>query len=796
MLSLYALCNHGISLNIVSNLVNQGLTISDFRSDSDAISEIRLRKPKLFNDIKTILPELNNEEIENNIYQLFHGSLSGKIIQSLMELNIKYEDLPGLTLEAFNRKVGASRESTFMKIMNAYEAIEDSKGRSPYRIIKAFVAQNISDLGLDESITIAKLRELTYLKFGSTTNIFQSILSELYEEGKFNYNSIGIQKATIKLMDYLDSDFKDKEIFMERISGKALAEIAKVYGYSRQGIYNIESRVIRRMPEFEEDIRYRDLFQLYNFEPDLFLLIFNEPPEVYNYLNYKYDKGGKSLLTDFDKDLFSDEQYQKVLQYHNQFINSNGELTTYSKSTIFDEVVSRYATDFVQNEDLIDRYNEYVQKNNIPDSFLVDESSIRGLSDRSDMVIRDRNLYYRFYDFETISDFVKEELKNLLQLDIGFYSMRKVFAENKELMNEIDIRSENELHNLYKRLIKIENVTYRRMPEFSVGDMNKKEFILRVITELSPIQLTDLLEFIEENYGLRKDSLSSFITSELSEYMHDNILKVDYLQLSNEELGRMASLLKEPIYTFEQVQKKGAEIDPNFAEKFINNMNLSKLGYTLRSNYILRNDYPNVDRYFNQMILSRDYFTNDHSPLYNSQSFNRVVTMLEKNFELVKVEKDMYITSKKLREVEITTEDFLSYRKAILEVVDDDKYFTLYSLREMGFVHPLEDLGFEDIFYERLIWAFDGISTARIDSGYIFSITENIISQRDFIYSEISKRRIVDLYDLLEEINSEYDVKLEEYKVLSLIKDTEIYYSKELYKFYIDIDDYYEEVYE
>lgn len=803
MYSLYALCLYGISLNQVNNLVKAGLSLKDFEDQTDKINKLIIHKPALVQKITEIIPSIKKEELGDNLYQLAHEGISGIIINSLIDLNFNYHDLNELTLEMFNKMMGGNRKSVYKKIITAFENVEKNKERIPLRKVKESILDILANLSLDETITIAEIEEKlsSKINLGINLKFVQSILAELRSINYIKYNDWGVKRNYPKLMDYLLEDFKDKEIFIKRLQGQTLFQLANDYQYSRQGVRNIEIRVIKRLPNFEEDLRYRSDFEKYDFPQDLFCNLFEEPIEVFNYLNAKYNKGNKgnkSILEDIFNSKYTELQRRIILRYYNRLINKQGEIKEISKMNIFEEVVAKYAFDTVTDAEILEKFNEYIIKNNLPNSYLSVESSLRGISDRCQNIIRGKGNTYRYYDFDVVTNNLIDNLKMQLELDPGVYSMKKIFRDNPELMEEIDIRTEYELHNLYRRIIVVENVFYTRMPEFTVGNISKIDFLIGLFKEYSPIPIKEFVEQIEEVYGLRQDSLTSFIVSFLNEYLYEDIIKTDYVEMSKEEYYQLKSLLTEPIYKLEEVKRIGKQIGEDFDEKFINNMTLSKVNYQIKSNFVLSNKYSSVDDYFRSMILSKDYFFNEHLAVYRTQSFGSVIYNLEKSFEIFKVEKDIYITYKKLSYSGILMEDIMDYKRALLDFIeeDDNKYFTLYSVREEGFEHPLDNLGFSAIFYERLIWAFEDFRAIQTTTGYIFKKTNTIFSMREFLYDYVSYRRVVKLEDLIDDIKGIYGIILEASKVIYLLKQTDIFYSEELYKFYIDKEDFFEEVYE
>ncbi|MRG85973.1 hypothetical protein [Salinibacillus xinjiangensis] len=800
MYNLYVLCLYGISLRQVKNLVKSGLSLKDFEDRTEKINELINHKPTLVRKIDDIIPIISDVERADNLYQLAHMGLSEVIIKNLIDLNISYFDINELTLEKFSEMNGGNRKSVYKKIISSFEKVEQSKGRISNWKLRELILDILNNLKLDEIIHFNKIEELisseSHLKINR--NAIQSVLKELHSTKYIIYDSNEVKRYYPKLTDFIRKEFKDKKIFIERLQGKTLSQLANYYQYSRQGIRNIEKRVLKRMPFFEEELRYNETFGKFDIEQDLFCNLFQEPPEVYNYLNLKYDKGNKCILDDVFNPKFTEVQRRQILRYYNVFLNKKGEIKELSKISIFDEVVSKYAINSVTDAEIVDKFNEYIIKNNLPRNYLSDESSLRGISDRCQLSIKGKGNTYRYYDFEVITNEAIGILKELIEVEPGVYSMRKIFSENPEIMNEFDIRTEHELHNLYRRMIDVDGVIYNRMPEFTIGNVTKREFLVELFKEYSPIPLKEFAEFVEEVYGLRQDSLTSFILSNLNNYIYEDVIKTDYIELSDEEYYQLKNLLTRPIYTMEEIKKLGSSITHDFGESFINNMTLSKVGYQIRSNFVLSNIFNSVDEYFRNMILSQDYFVNEHLPVYQTQSFKVVIYNLEKNFEIFKIETDIYITFKKLSHAGISLDDIMDYKRALLEFIEEDenKYFTLLSIREEGFEHPLDDLGFPNTFYERLIWAFEEFRAVQTSTGYILKKTDGILSLREFLYDYVSERRVVKLEGLIDEIKDIYGIFLDTTKVIYSLKQTDVFYSEEMFKFYIDKEDFYEEVYE
>lgn len=75
---------------------------------------------------------------------------------------------------------------------------------------------------------------------------------------------------------------------------------------------------------------------------------------------------------------------------------------------------------------------------------------------------------------------------------------------------------------------------------------------------------------------------------------------------------------------------------------------------------------------------------------------------LERHARPILLDKGFYITDHHLFQAGVSAKDILDYRQEFESYVADGDFFKLVSLRKDGFAHPLEEIGFEDLFYENI----------------------------------------------------------------------------------------------
>lgn len=792
---LYVLCNYGISLNMVRKLIRDGYKIEDFYNVTDKVNNLEITKPAFVNEVLSILPKIAPDEVRDNLYQLVGEGLSERVVKSLQELGVTYNSLGNIDKKSFISMKEGHRETTFNKIKNAYEIVEAKKGRVPYSQFKQLANKYLFDMPFGRRIKKIELKEKLLNELPISEESLLIFLEKLEAEDSIIFDGCQYYLEHPKLESYLHPKSKDMEIFIERLKGKTLFILSEEFGYSRQGIRNIEKRVLKRMPEFEEDKKFLRLYTTYDIEKELFVKMFRVSPEVYEYLGLKYTKGTKSLLAHFEKEILSEEQITVLLNHSNMMVNTLGFPVEISKEAIFNEVLYKYSEESLDDMKVFDLYNAYINHKGIEKKYHISSvSTIRGIGDRSTNVIRGKGNTYRYYDYSNITDLDIEKLQSLIPENPGVYSMRKIFFENLELMGDFDIKTEYELHNLYRKMIDVLSVTYTRMPEFKVGDIDKYNFLMQSIKEQAPILINDFVEYMEMEYGLRKDSLNSYILSNFFEIIHENVLKIDYEEMQQADVNKLKLGMTEPIYTLAEVTSIGENLIGDFTNKFLNNKNLSKLGYTIRGKHILYNEYSSVEKYFTEYITSKEYFTMEKRDLYSTQNFLKVIYDLEKNNVIFRLDEKTFITEKKLRKVGIGIEVFEDFKTSLLNFIDDS-FFSFQSLQKRGFSHELMELGFSDIFYEKLIWSIQEIKTIRVASCYIYKISENPISTSTFLKHIMDKYGVLSLEELVLELRNNYFLELQEHKIISSLKISGVFYSDELMKFYLDKEAYYEEVY-
>ena len=152
-----------------------------------------------------------------------------------------------------------------------------------------------------------------------------------------------------------------------------------------------------------------------------------------------------------------------------------------------------------------------------------------------------------------------------------------------------------------------------------------------------------------------------------------------------------------------------------------------------------------------------------------------------------------------LRKVGITKDDIKRFCDDVGSFVEEQSYFTMHSLRKMGFNSKLDELGFEDYFYSNIL-AMDTRFAWQYVFGNIvlFSKTnqnDDTISKKSFLLYALSKHDSVDVDDFIADFLEEYGMEIpSRYEINRAIAGTEFYYDSIMDKVYRNKDIYYSEL--
>ena len=175
------------------------------------------------------------------------------------------------------------------------------------------------------------------------------------------------------------------------------------------------------------------------------------------------------------------------------------------------------------------------------------------------------------------------------------------------------------------------------------------------------------------------------------------------------------------------------------------------------------------------------------------QIFSETFTELRTSYDVIQFSEQSFINFRKLQAFGISKQDLVDYCESAIAFADSD-YFTIKSLENFGFYSELEDLGFDNIFYESLLKYCPKISFFRTNNVYVFKFTNDSISKTTFISNIIDKYKFIESCDLIDLLKNNYGIKVDIYELKEAISNTNIYYNSIMDTFYINYNVFLEEV--
>lgn len=656
-----------------------------------------------------------------------------------------------------------------------------------------------SDFNISEDEIIDSLNELiidNYISIHENEYYFPSNIyyNSEYDEIVVEKKIVYQEQISISLLDYLERDFEDKDILLFRLQGKTFEEIGQYYGITRERVRQRQGKIFKKMPEITEINKYKNIFEKFAFSKEEFVEIFDEKPEIYEFLQLSLNKGKKDAAQFIiESDKISGSKKVDYLEKHKYFLTRFGEIKRINKTEFVEEVLYKYREITFKIDEFYDIYSEEVQNYSHLNLEIENARSVDGIVSRSQYIISTFRRSFRYYDLTPTTD--DELLEKLISsLDVGCYSMQKIFNENEELMAQLDIRDEYELHNLYKKREDLlnEDIKLKRTPEFIVGQIDKLEFISNLLMEHSGYELTEFIDNLYDNYGFRKNTMTSYVQTNFRSYINDNIIRYFDEAVDESKFNQIKLQLVKPIYLKTEILRIFNSIGVEF-----NTIILGELNYYMTGNIIFKKKFKSAYGAFSNVVLKSDIWRRGTSSIELSSEMSNYLSHMERNRKLVMLSEGVYAQTAFLEEKGIPLRLLKSYTQSIYDALPEKGYFSLYTLDKLGLTHSLVDYGFETIFYERLISTSDLFYPVTRNTPILFA--KNIkhpATVNKFLEDEIlNYEQGVNIFDFRDELKEKYSVEFEIYDIQNKLQKSGVYYSKSLEKLYVDKEDYLNEVY-
>ena len=582
-----------------------------------------------------------------------------------------------------------------------------------------------------------------------------------------------------------------KDIILKKLTGRTLESIGGEYNVTRERIRQIIQKEIKKITFTREEEKFKDLFETYNFDCELFCELFNVNEYIYFYLKEKY-KMGENDPSDLIDNWNLDKRQLSILKRKYNLISYKGENIVVKKNNILNAILKQ-SEKAMEYTEIMAEYNRIIETNSL-DMELIDESDFRNIDsilNRSNYVLCDAGRYYRYYDIDALDDNDIKSLEDMLDVEPGDYSSEFFFNNNELLMKNINIKNEYELHNLLRKFVGNYNgkIVYSRMPDIFIDCEDKNAFIDNLIHELSPISLDEFVDYVYQNYGHKNNTFRALLMNSFSKYITNGQIISECPEFTTEQMNILNEKLTEDIYSVMTIKELLTELFDVNDFKLINNLNMSKLGYKLRGNYIMKSSITNLEGYLRDIISNSDYYEIKPEMRKIGSTFSSYLYKFIYNLELFEIDNEKYITIKKLNELGISKENINDFINEIEKVISDDEFFNLYTLDKDNFLTNLKKYNFPDCFYETIISAIPNVKTISVKNNIVFIKTDEQATREKFINSFVTKNKIF-ISEIKQDILKKYNIDLYEYYIKEFIDRKKYYFDNSIDCVYMSKDDY------
>lgn len=647
------------------------------------------------------------------------------------------------------------------------------------------------------SFSKEKLKNTLMVKYHQEEKIIDDVIEILLSSSILKLDVYGnLNFYELELEDVFQSSLYGKEILLKRIMGETLQEISDVQCLSRERIRQKQKKILNNMPYIRED-KYRSIIQKYAFSEEQFKLVFDETAQTYNYLKFRYGVGKIDILKYIETYDLEYDKKEKIIRDLNLVVYVDGSLVRATRRVLLEKYLFENREQYFLSEEIQPLYNRYVSESGFPEYC---DTTIRGLcdGDTSDYIIRSNKRRFRFYNFFEIKNdpTIINLINTMLPETEGLYGVR-YFEENyQNELEMLNLRDGFEFVNIIKRL-GIDNFPklnkILRGSELQIGEKDKSKFYEQVIKNNNGLHLNNIAQILADEYGLLYTTALSYMRKNFMDYFVEDISTVNIDIPTNVEFyDNLSRKLGKIIYSRKEIENIILCISGR--NYIVSQALLSNVGYTCSGNIVFKSEYGSVKSAYVAAIKENLTFEIGHNEIFNSTYCYYILRELMQNFVMFQISKRKYISFDKLKDSGITKERLVDFVVSV-EKYCPQGYFNLFSLEKDGFSHPLLDLGFENVFYERLLTTSEAFGYISTSKGILLTTLKEKTKLSELFYFELNEYGNSDEYDYYEHLLEKYGISFTEEKVRQKLLDIGAFYSKTMGKYYIDKESYYEEVY-
>lgn len=618
------------------------------------------------------------------------------------------------------------------------------------------------------------------------------IISAMSEKGFIVINGDTIKRKYPLFRDYVLSieDQTKRSFIIESIHGKTYNQIAATYGISKECVRQKINKVLFCTPKVEEDVSLA-LFSKYDISCKSLIYILKPDQYAKFYIEKKWKNGSipsEGILNDICIPLEMRRLYEQYLNRDVIFID--GRRIRKNFNSIVDYLIEKECNDYTTIDEFENKYYSLLAANAIEITPQLEfQTATRAKISRRQDVLWVQGARFRYYD---ISELDFENLIKILHLE----SLSNVEISTKYFLDrypselaEFDIRDEYELHNLLrKRMDGRHDIKFLRMPNIIFGSANRNNQVYELLQQEAPISQVELAQKYESIYGVNQTAFLATYVDDISVYLNNGVYKINYPEVTPEEQSFFKDFLCENSYEISQVKELFHNKFPDSDINKVNSFTLKKAGFFICSSIAYRYQRENFDSFLRSLFKDNDVidFSNRLWLIRNPSASNRL-NVIKKEYEWFEYEPYKYISLNKLSAFINGKKDIVSFAESAAKF-SDGKPFTLKRIRQLGFEHKLDTLGFDDFFYISILKYADNLNYSRIGFQYVFIKYPGAVSLESLLREIICKEGVANVYTIIDLLKNDYGICIDKLKIAEKIAHTEMYYSRTMEKIYINYE--------
>lgn len=621
---------------------------------------------------------------------------------------------------------------------------------------------------------------------------------------------VNLDLEPVSIQEWL-SGLKDKhrEIMEMRLDGKRLQQVGDFFEISRERVRQIESKALKRKPPLQAD-DFRHIFDGYDLSEDEFMAITGQPKDVYYYLKItssakREDKKPMDALLEDDQ---IPESYKRALRDSNVDLSAiyvDNQRIRRNKHDIAAYILKEeFDGGPLALSQLYDAYMAFIEEHALMDDKRLDPTSPRAfnalLERTSEMIITPSEETGEggvTRSFDTSADFslLEDALQKFSDFNVECSAAWLLEQEDiAQVAESLDIRSANELHVAINRYCgNIPGVSLGRMPIVYLGDGDRDEQVFALIKEMSPASSVELGDEYERRYGVDPATFRGTFLKDFSSYLHDGKYVYEPANLTDEQRDFIrAEIDRNGGYMpFNTLKEQFSLRFPDTSQNFLNTESLALAGCRISGKLVIEEGLD-IASVFEGLIANNEYI-NAATPgageeVLGNQEFLSELNKELRRFNVVEYDKGNYLSTRILSELPrpVYPDDMRDFMESAIAFMQPGVPYTLLSLREAGFDHPLfelsNDLPVKDSFYESILsqgYVGGTVKRTPFENVVFFCRKDGWLSIADVLEFMFLEEGSMTLSDLQRRLKERFGLDVERSKLILSINRSDLSWDRD-----------------